>query len=347
MRLKPAIAAGFWRRLCAAVVFGLCMPLAGAAPSVEPLRDFGSNPGNLEAYIHAPPAGARGLPVVVALHGCGQTASAMGEETGLLAAAERAPFVLVLPQQRPANNEKRCFNWFRPDDNRAGGGEVASIAQMVDSVLTRRGADYDRVYVLGFSAGGSMAVTMLANHPQRFAAGAVIAGTPYGCNRPAGVTHLSWWWTNLAFGEAASASVGCGLLGYSSRDRSASVWQRYVVEAAGRPPDHWPRVSIWHGTADEVVDPANMGELVEQWTAVHGIDSRPDSRRRVATAQHATFEDSKGRVRVETYRLPGFGHGYPVAPDSRAPGCGTATGEGRRAGVCATRHILRFWGLTP
>ena len=33
----------------------------------------------------------------------------------------------------------------------------------------------------------------------------------------------------------------------------------------------FPRVSIWHGSADPVVNPANAGASVLQWTDVHGI----------------------------------------------------------------------------
>ena len=37
----------------------------------------------------------------------------------------------------------------------------------------------------------------------------------------------------------------------------------------------FPAVAIWQGDADTRVVPKNQRELVEQWTALHGIAERP------------------------------------------------------------------------
>ena len=40
----------------------------------------------------------------------------------------------------------------------------------------------------------------------------------------------------------------------------------------------FPKVSIWHGSADTTVHPVNATEEVEQWTNVHGLGTEPTVR---------------------------------------------------------------------
>ena len=47
----------------------------------------------------------------------------------------------------------------------------------------------------------------------------------------------------------------------------------------GRPPPAAPTLSVWHGTSDKIVDPANAAALVDQWRAVHGLGARRRDRR--------------------------------------------------------------------
>src|SRR6185503_18937569 len=79
------------------------------------------------------------------------------------------------------NNANRCFNWFEPSDIARDEGEASSLAQMVASASSRHPVDPSRVFVTGLSAGGAMTAVMLATYPDVFAAGAVVAGIPYGC----------------------------------------------------------------------------------------------------------------------------------------------------------------------
>jgi poly(hydroxyalkanoate) depolymerase family esterase len=55
-------------------------------------------------------------PLVVALHGCNQTADEYDYGTGWSSLAERLGFAVVYPEQQPANNPKNCFSWFVPGD---------------------------------------------------------------------------------------------------------------------------------------------------------------------------------------------------------------------------------------
>jgi len=126
---------------------------------------------------HLPPK----APLVVALHGCTQTADEYDHGTGWSSLSDSLGFAVVYPQQQPANNPMNCFSWFLPGDIARGHGEALSIREMVEHAIATFAADRRKVFVTGLSAGGAMASVMLATYPEVFAGGAIIAGLPYGC----------------------------------------------------------------------------------------------------------------------------------------------------------------------
>jgi poly(3-hydroxybutyrate) depolymerase len=327
---------------------GALMLAAGPVAALEPVEDFGANPGELDLFVHLPAAHAPGGAMVVALHGCTQSAADFDDETGLVALAEAVPFVLLLPQQRAANNGERCFNFFRRDDNRPDRGESASIRQMVAHAVARFEADPERIYVLGLSAGGSMTAVLLANHPEVFRAGAIVAGTPFDCNRPGFWTWGAWWSTRLVFGDAAAASFACGILGPRPIDRRPRDWGDAVRAVAGGEPARWPRVSLWQGGGDDVVHPANQRELLEQWTNVHGLDLAPERRDTAGGVVHEVHGDGNGGAAVvETWRIADFPHALAVDPSAEPDPCGVAAPYLEPADLCTVRRIAAFWGLLP
>jgi len=129
-------------------------------------------------YEYVPAALPARPAVVVAMHGCTQTASAYDTNSGWPKYADRLGFVLVFPEQKTGNNANRCFNWFEPGDTRRDQGEALSIKQMVDRTVAAYGADRAKVYVTGLSAGGAMTSVMLATYPDVFAGGSIVAGLP-------------------------------------------------------------------------------------------------------------------------------------------------------------------------
>lgn len=327
-----------------AAVALLAPPAAGALESVP---DFGDNPGGLSMHIHRPAHAAPGLPLVVALHGCQQGAADLDDETGLVALAEETPFVLLLPEQSSENNSLRCFRWFDTRDNRPGRGESASILAMIDAAVDREAVDPERVFVLGLSAGGAMTAVLLANYPERFAGGAIIAGTPFDCNRPVSAFDWTWYWlnTNPFAPDGADASYACGIRGLGTTDRDAAEWGGFVRAAADAEPTRWPRVSIWQGAADGTVDPDNLRELVEQWTDVHGIDAVPDKHDTEGGAVRDVYTDANGVARVEAWMLDGFGHAVPIDAYGDPASCGAPGAYVENADLCAVRRIAAFWRI--
>lgn len=299
------------------------VPEARAATLTE-VTGFGTNPGNLRMFRYVPDGLPAGRPLVVALHGCTQSAAAYDSETGWTKWADQWGFALLLPQQQSGNNTNSCFNWFESGDIARGAGEALSVKQMTDRMKSDLGSDPARVYATGLSAGAAMTNVMLATYPDVFTAGAPVAGLPYAC-----ATSVSAAYTCMNPGTNLSPSAWA--------DKVRAAYPGY-----GGP---WPEVSVWQGTNDSTVVPANLTETVEQWTAVHGTDATADATDTVAGYPHAVYRDGAGRDVVETYSLTGMGHGQPVDPGTGPEQCGTAGAYILDVGLCASYRIGRFWGL--
>ncbi|MFH0518741.1 alpha/beta hydrolase family esterase [Streptomyces sp. M41] len=300
------------------------LPGRAAAASLQEVTGFGNNPGALRMFRYVPDGLPTGRPVVVALHGCTQNASGYGTGSGWTELADRWGFSVVLPQQQSANNLSSCFNWFQNGDIARGQGEAASVSQMVDRQLADVSGDASRVYVTGLSAGGAMTSVMLAAYPERFAAGGIVAGLPYGCAQAAGSPYV------------------CMYVGATQTPRR---WGDRVRAARPGHTGPWPTLIAFHGTADHTVKPVNMTDLTRQWTDVHGTDQTADATDTVAGYPHQVFRDSGGRTVVETYSLTGMGHGQPVDPGTGSEQCGSAGAHLLDVNLCAAYRMGRAWGL--
>ncbi|HXG99047.1 MAG TPA: PHB depolymerase family esterase [Sphingomicrobium sp.] len=292
-----------------------------ASARLTKLDGFGSNPGALGAYCYVPEDLPAGAPLVVVLHGCTQSAAGYDRGSGWSQIADRHGFALLFPEQERANNPNLCFNWFSPADARRGKGEALSIRQMVEAMQTKHGLDPARTFVTGLSAGGAMALVMLATYPDMFAGGAIIAGLPFA--------------TANSVPEALERMRGQGA---PSKARAAAL---VANASAHRGP--WPTLSVWHGTSDATVDPINADGIVDQWLALHGMAGEGevtsvDGHRREA------WRDASGREVIEKFEIRDMGHGTPLAP-SGADACGVAGPYMLDANICSTQHIARYWGI--
>jgi len=321
--LHPARGSGRVLEHALREVSGLLAPLphlpdtlARPAGALRAVTSFGANPGALGMLLYEPATPPRpGAPLLVLLHGCGQDAGGFALATGFMALADRIGAPLLLPEQQAGNNGGRCFNWFEPDDTRRGGGEAASIRQMVAHALRQFRGDAEQVFVAGLSAGGAMAAALLAAYPDVFAAGAVVAGLPVGVA------------TDVSSALARMRAAG-------PESREALVARAAPVREGGIRWPRWPRLSVWHGSADPTVDPRNADALVAQWTGVLGLPAEPDAEAEVAPGVRRR---AWGRA-VEQWQLAGFGHAFPA----RVPGADPFV---LPAPVSATEAIARFWGL--
>lgn len=294
------------------------------ADKLTAITDFGRNPGDIAMYIYVPEGVPPHAPLVVALHGCKQDA-ALYAQNGWLDLADYWKFYLLLPEQSAWNNPDHCWNWFFVGDNRRDWGEMESIRNMVGQMVADYDIDEERIFVEGLSAGGYMAANVLAGYPDIFAAGGISAGGPAYCS-----PYFFRVWSCMD-GEV---------------DRTPEQWREETLRFGYSAASHWPRVSIWHGGDDTRVDIVNQRELVEQWTALHGIDQRADLSNTIQGAFHAEYQDAAGNVFVESYLIPEMTHGIAIDPGfEEANGCGTVAPYLLDEDICAVYYLGRFFGL--
>ena len=311
------------RRLSLLEGFGRGAGRGIRSPLVE-TEGFGTNPGDLRMFSFVPDSVQPAPALVVVLHGCGQTAAGYDLGAGWLMLAKQYGFALLMPEQQASNNVNGCFNWFNPQDSKRGHGEASSIRQMIARIVSQHKIDAHRIFVTGFSAGGSMTSVMLATYPEIFAAGAIIAGMPYGVA------------TN-----AREALIGM----FQSPARPASELGN-LVRNASRHRGPWPKVSVWHGSADRTVNRANADEIVKQWLDVHQLPSVPMSEGIVDGYPRQVWWNADGETIVESYTITDMAHGTPLGTaddDERYGARGAFLIEG---GISSSYHIANFFGLT-
>jgi poly(hydroxyalkanoate) depolymerase family esterase len=284
---------------------------------------FGSNPGNLRMFVFAPSRKSPRPALVVALHGCTQTAASYDYGAGWSKLADRYGFVVLAPQQQKSNNPNTCFTWFQPGDTTRGQGEAMSIRQMIDRAIVEYDIDLAHVYITGLSAGGAMASVMLAAYPEVFAAGAIVAGLPFGS-----ADTLEQAFESMFKGPRLSGDE------FAALARSASAHE-----------GPWPRISVWHGTADQIVKPENASAIIEQWRRLHALPSDATTVSKTPAYHYRRWTNARGETLIEDYLVTGMGHGVPLATGD-ADAVGVPGPYFLETTISSTENIAAFFGIT-
>lgn len=301
---------------------------ASPKPPVDRLADLtapADNPGNLRGRCYVPTKIGSGAALVVVLHGCTQSAAVYDHGSGWSHLADRHGFALLFPEQQRANNMNLCFNWYQPEDAARDQGEARSIRAMIAQMVKVHKLDPARVFVTGLSAGGAMTSVMLAAYPEMFAAGAIIAGLPFGC----------------------AGTLGEALGAMSAPAAASAAALGNVVREASPHRGPWPRVSVWHGSADRLVVPGNGEAIVRQWRDVHGLRAEPVQSGEVDGYPRRAWMDASGRVLIEDYVVTGMAHGTPLRPGRQEGESGQAGAHMLDVGLSSTDRIAAFFGIAP
>ncbi|MFE5773837.1 alpha/beta hydrolase family esterase [Streptomyces sp. NPDC056485] len=147
---------------------------APAAPGVDSRERLSVDGGTREYLVHRPAAEEGGpRPLLIAFHGRGADAAQLREQSGLDKAAGARGMLLVYPEALgKAWGAGSAPSAQRPDPD----ADVRFTEALVGELVRTGRADPHRVYVAGFSNGGSMALRMAAQRPQLVAGAVSVSG---------------------------------------------------------------------------------------------------------------------------------------------------------------------------
>ena len=249
------------------------------------------------------------VPALVMLHGCTQSPDDFAAGTRMNSLAEEHGFLVIYPAQAANANGSRCWNWFRPEDQRRDLGEPSIIAGITREVVSTHRVDARRVFVAGMSAGASMALILGEMYPELYAAVGVHSGPSY--------------WSAHDVPSAFAAMQG----GAKPSQASSST-----------------RTIVFHGDDDRVVNASNADAIVERVTSapgpqlVRGSDqagTAPGGRR----YRRTDYVDPACQAVVEHWVVHGSGHAWSGGSPS-----GSFTDP---TGPDASAEMLRFFLSQP
>jgi len=282
-----------------------CSICSQSQTDLKEIKKFGTNPGNLTFFIHIPKIIPKGLsetkkermPLVVVLHGCNENAALISKQSGWNKLADEYGFYVIYPQQRFLNNTSSCFNWFNVKDISKNSGESGSIKQMIDFVCDSFSVDTNKIFAYGLSAGAAMTATLLADYPNVFNAGAILAGGPF------------MMATNSLSGVSAMLNP---------KHKSSKEWGELVLKQNPDYKNKYPRVILIHGKNDKVVNIKNSYELVKQWAYVLHTDTVP-TKKMEAFANNKDIErkvylNKSNEEKIIFYEINNLGHALPIDP---------------------------------
>jgi hypothetical protein len=119
-----------------------------------------------------------------------------------------------------------------------------------------------------------------------------------------------------------------------------------LVRNASNHKGPWPKLSVWHGSADRTVNPANADEIVKQWLDVHQLPSAPMSEADVDGYPRQVWWNADGETIVESYTITDMAHGTPLGVGDNDERYGAQGAFLIEAGISSSYHIANFFGLT-
>jgi poly(hydroxyalkanoate) depolymerase family esterase len=284
---------------------------AHAQDSLVEISNFGTNPGNLEMLVYSPDDLNKNLKnLVIALHGCSQHAKDMAEMTGWNKLAKQNDFIMLYPQQKYGNNPSLCFNWFKENDFSGNDGETESIRQMIFTAFEKYPIDKTRIFITGLSAGAAMSVAMLLNYPDLFQAGASFSGGPYGI-------------VKSNFSDGLKLMRGKMVISHDDLMKS-------IATLKNKSRTEYPKLYIYHGDEDPIVNIQNAGWLIEQWLGLYESEEISNIKTEKFAGNSLITQEifmlKEGKEIVTYYKIKDLGHAIPIDP-------GNGFKQGGKAGV--------------
>jgi polyhydroxybutyrate depolymerase len=196
--------------------------------------------GERQVFLHAPRGAYKPRPLIIALHGAGETGTDFANDTGFSRLADREGFLVAYPSAGGPNSF-----WNMSGQVPGGTNDVEAIERSLDQLEAAVCVDPARVFVTGVSNGGGMAARLGCELSERLAGIAAVAG-------------------------------GYRALPPCRPERALPVLEIHgtgdqVVPYGGKPPDYrgsvarwlaqWRRIDGCHGKADRIVPAQGVTEI--------------------------------------------------------------------------------------
>ena len=274
-----------------------------------------SNAAGTRAYKLFIPSRYQGqaLPLVVMLHGCTQSPDDFAAGTRMNLVADEQTCFVAYPAQPSDANPAKCWNWFRPGDQRRGQGEPSLIADITRKIMREYAIDPSRIYIAGLSAGGAAAAIMGATYPDLYAAVGVHSGLACGA-----ASDLPSAYAAMRQGDMVD-SLGSNEVSSDHRNGPAVP------------------IIVFHGDRDTTVHPRNGDHVIGQSTRT--MNARKTVHEGQVPGGHSytrtIHADPSGRAIFEHWDIHGAAHAW-----SGGSPAGSYTDP---RGPDATHEMLRFF----
>jgi len=230
------------------------------------------------------------LPLMVMLHGCGQSGRDFAASTRMNALAVRQRFLVLYPEQDRLAHPQGCWNWYERRSGKAD-AEAATLMAAVDQACTLYPVDRERIALAGLSAGASMAALVATRYPQRFRAVVMHSGVAPGAAKSSATALGAMRGQNVPPMPVTAVGKAMG---------AAAVFATL------------PPMLVLHGDADAVVAPSNAVNSAAVWATAMG--ARPglprDVQRGKRRPMRVTDFKRKGRTVVSLCEIAGLGHAW-------------------------------------
>jgi poly(hydroxyalkanoate) depolymerase family esterase len=275
----------------------------GTSTFLKQVTGLGSNPTSLGMYLYVPASLPSNPAVLVASHGCDGDGKQFCAATEFAKLADQYGFIVIYPTANTGTGGAHCFEVSGDALARSTGSDPAGVVSMVDYVLTTYSADSSRVFATGWSSGAMLTNVLLADYPDKFAAGAPFAGVPVSCMNP---------YPDGVRGNACSA----GQVTKTAQEWGDAVRAAYDISTPLTRAR--PRVQLWHGTSDSILNYENFGEELKQWSNVLNVSTTPVSLGYLSfptyPATRTGYGPSGSQILVETISVSGADHSLLSTP---------------------------------
>lgn len=220
------------------------------------------------------------------------------------AAADQYGFLMIFPQTTNPASSADCWDvGSKASLTHNGGGDTQAIAQMVQYEVSHRNANANRVYIMGASSGAMLTEAMCAVYPDVFKAGSEFSGVPAGCWSD-GWSAASNWGGTCANGQDTMTAAQWGAL-------ARGMYSGYTGS--------YPRMQLWHGTADATINYNNETQAILQWTNLLGLGATPNSTDTTSVSGFTILKWQNspcGYTVLEAHEQQGGGHTTPIDSNS-------------------------------